>query len=46
MILSKERLPVDVDFNYVGAIDRSVMPSERTEVESRMKSLFERMGLL
>lgn len=39
------RLSVDADFNYIGAVDRNMMLSERTHVENRLKSLFERMGL-
>jgi len=39
------RLSVDADLNYIGAIDRDIMLSERPEVENRIKNLFERMGL-
>ncbi|MCW5588265.1 MAG: nucleotidyl transferase AbiEii/AbiGii toxin family protein [Legionellales bacterium] len=39
------RLSVDADLNYIGAIDRSTMLSERPEVENRIRSLFERMKL-
>lgn len=39
------RLSVDADLNYIGAIDRGTMLSERPEVENRIKNLFERMNL-
>lgn len=39
------RLSVDADLNYIGGVDRATMLEERPDVENRMKSLFERMGL-
>lgn len=39
------RLSVDADLNYIGAIDRGTMLSERPEVENRIKNLFERMKI-
>lgn len=38
------RLSVDLDFNYVGALDREVMLAERPGIEAALESLCDRLG--
>lgn len=38
------RLSVDIDLNYIGSIDRSIMLEERKELESILVSLCQRSG--
>ena len=35
------RLSVDIDFNYVGSIDRTVMQSERGEIREMLRRIFQ-----
>ena len=42
--LSVDRLSVDIDLNYVGALDRDTMISERVVVEAALKNLLESRG--
>jgi len=39
------RLSVDIDFNYIGAIDREVMLSERPKIEQAIQAMADREGL-
>lgn len=39
------RLSVDVDLNYIGAVDLETMLKERPEVEERIRQLLQRLGL-
>ena len=42
--LSLDRLSVDIDVNYVGALERSVMEAERPEVEAALNRLLASQG--
>ena len=42
--LSLDRLSVDIDLNYVGALDRNTMKSERVVIEAALKNLLESRG--
>ena len=42
--LSLDRLSVDIDLNYVGALDRATMKTERVVVEATLKNLLESRG--
>jgi len=42
--LGLDRLSVDIDLNYVGALDRSAMEAERPEVEAALKRLLASQG--
>ena len=42
--LSLNRLSVDIDLNYVGALDRNTMKSERVVIEAALKNLLESRG--
>ena len=42
--LSLDRLSVDIDLNYVGALDRDTMKTERVVVEAALKNLLESRG--
>ncbi len=39
------RLSVDIDLNYIGAVERDAMQSERPNVEAAVHSVFSREGL-
>ncbi len=38
------RLSVDIDLNYIGALDREVMMEDRPKVEQAMQAVFQREG--
>jgi predicted nucleotidyltransferase component of viral defense system len=38
------RLSVDIDLNYIGAVDREPMETERPSLEARLQSIFEADG--
>ncbi len=40
------RLSVDIDLNYIGAVDRQTMLGEREELEAILSALCKRMGLI
>lgn len=40
-----QRLSVDIDLNYIGAVDLEVMKAERPDVESAIRAVCEREGL-
>ena len=40
------RLSVDIDLNYIGALDREAMQEERPRVEQAMQAVFEREGFM
>jgi len=42
--LGLDRLSVDIDLNYVGALDRSAMEAERPEVEAALNRLLASQG--
>lgn len=42
--LGLDRLSVDIDLNYVGALDRAVMEAERPEVEAALSRLLVSQG--
>lgn len=42
--LSLDRLSVDIDFNYVGALDRAVMETERPTVDAALNRLLASKG--
>jgi predicted nucleotidyltransferase component of viral defense system len=42
--LTLDRLSVDIDLNYVGALDRDAMLAERPEVESALAQILEAQG--
>jgi predicted nucleotidyltransferase component of viral defense system len=44
-VLDLPRLSVDIDLNYVGAADRSLMLAERPRVEQGLEQVFGRAGL-
>ena len=44
-VLDLPRLSVDVDLNYIGALDRDVMLEERSKVESAVRAVCSRQGL-
>lgn len=44
-VLDLPRLSVDIDLNYVGAADRTVMLGERPRVEQALEQVFGRAGL-
>ncbi|MBN2541657.1 nucleotidyl transferase AbiEii/AbiGii toxin family protein [bacterium] len=43
-ILDLPRLSVDIDLNYIGALDRDVMLSERPKIEQAAQAVFSREG--
>lgn len=43
--LGVPRLSVDIDLNYVGAVDRATMETERPDVERGLHAAYERSGL-
>jgi hypothetical protein len=44
-VLDLPRLSVDIDLNYVGALDRATMKAERPLVEQAIRAVCERQGL-
>ena len=44
-LLDLPRLSLDVDLNYIGALDRETMLSERPQVEDAVRAVCERQGL-
>lgn len=44
-VLDLPRLSVDIDLNYVGAVDRATMLAERPDVERALEQVFGRVGL-
>ena len=42
--LDLDRLSVDIDLNYIGALDRKTMESERSDVDAAIKRLLESQG--
>ncbi len=43
-VLKMPRLSVDIDLNYIGAVDRETMMSERPKVEQAVQGVFSREG--
>ena len=44
-VLDLARLSVDVDLNYIGAVDRKTMLAERPKVEKAVQAVCKRQGL-
>lgn len=42
--LALDRLSVDIDLNYIGALDREAMQAERPEVEGALAQILEAQG--
>lgn len=45
-VFDMPRLSVDIDLNYVGALDREEMLEDRPKVEQAMQAVFEREGFM
>ena len=44
-VFNAPRLSVDIDLNYIGALDRNTMLEERPEMEKALSAVFAREGM-